>query len=89
MTITTTSVATAGDALRAARREAGLTRIQLAALADVSFSQLSNIEQGAVPKRSGVLERAFAAIAALNENDPAGNRAVQKGGVRGTARHQD
>ncbi|MDX6436772.1 MAG: Helix-turn-helix domain [Gaiellaceae bacterium] len=61
---------TAGDELRMARLEAGLTRIQLAALAGVSFSQLSNIEQGAVPKRSAVLKRALAAISALNDNAP-------------------
>lgn len=60
----TTAIDTAasGQTLREAREHAGLTRAQLAALAGCSFSQLSNIEQGAVPKTSRVLVDALAAI---------------------------
>jgi hypothetical protein len=39
--------------------------VQLAGLADCSMAALGNIEQGAVPKRSSVLDRAFAALAAV------------------------
>jgi transcriptional regulator with XRE-family HTH domain len=65
--------------LRAARKAVGLTRAQLAGLTGCSISSLGLIEQGAVPKRSAVLERAWTVIdQAKNEIDPAGNRADQK-----------
>jgi len=48
--------------LRKARVAAGLSRVQLAALTGCSLASLANIEQGAVPKQSQVLEDAFAAI---------------------------
>lgn len=51
-----------GIALREARERAGLTRIELATLVGCSLSQLANIEAGAVPKQSKVLEAAFRAI---------------------------
>jgi transcriptional regulator with XRE-family HTH domain len=54
----TTTTAEAGLNLRRAREEAGLTRAQLAQLAGCSLAQLGNIESGAVPRRSEVLERA-------------------------------
>lgn len=59
-----TTTTTDGHDLRRLREEAGLTRAQLAALADCSLTALGNIEQGAVPKRSRVLEAALATIAA-------------------------
>lgn len=59
---TTTITPVGGRDLRAAREDAGLTRVQLAALAEVSLASLANIEQGAVPKHSRVLTAAFAAI---------------------------
>jgi transcriptional regulator with XRE-family HTH domain len=52
-------------ALRQAREKAGVTRARLAGLAHCSYSQISNIEAGAVPNRSAVLERALAALAQL------------------------
>jgi transcriptional regulator with XRE-family HTH domain len=68
-----------GSALRAARNAVGLTRAQLAGLTGCSISSLGLIEQGAVPKRSAVLERAWTVIdQAKNEIDPAGNRVDQK-----------
>ena len=78
---TTTTTTRGGHDLRAAREQAGVTRAQLAQLAGCSYSMLGNIEQGAVPKRSEVLERAFDAIAALPTNvqrpDPADRGAAQ------------
>lgn len=70
MTATTTS-SRAGRDLRAERKRAGLTRVQLAALVGCSLAQLANIEQGAIPKRSRVLEDAFAALADQHDDDPA------------------
>jgi transcriptional regulator with XRE-family HTH domain len=64
---TTTSTAGAGLNLRRDREQAGLTRAQLAHLAGCSLASLANIEQGAVPKRSEVLERALRVI---NERSP-------------------
>jgi transcriptional regulator with XRE-family HTH domain len=51
-----------GQHLRAAREQAGLTRAQLAGIARCSISSLGFIEQGAVPERSAVLDRAWRAI---------------------------
>ena len=42
----------AGVALREARERLGLSRTQLVALTGASYSQLTNIEAGAVPKHS-------------------------------------
>lgn len=65
-----------GRDLREAREAAGLTRAELAALTGCSISSLGNIEQGAVPKESRVLEAARRAIAeTLHDVDPAGNGA--------------
>jgi transcriptional regulator with XRE-family HTH domain len=64
---TTTNTACAGLNLRRGRERAGLTRAQLAQLAGCSLASLANIEQGAVPKRSEVLERARCVI---NGRDP-------------------
>jgi transcriptional regulator with XRE-family HTH domain len=61
----------AGHDLRAARERAGLTRCQLAGLAGCAISSLGFIEQGAVPARSAVLDRAWAVIEQL-ENERAG-----------------
>ena len=60
------SSSTAGADLRQARERLCLSRAQLAGLADCSFSQLSLIEQGAAPKRSRVLAKAWAAIDAAS-----------------------
>ena len=54
-----------GQTLRAAREHIGLTRAQLAGLAGCSVSSLGFIEQGAVPERSAVLDRAWAVIREL------------------------
>jgi transcriptional regulator with XRE-family HTH domain len=56
---------TDGGTLRAAREQVGLTRAQLAGLAGCAISSLGFIEQGAVPERSAVLERAWAVITQL------------------------
>jgi transcriptional regulator with XRE-family HTH domain len=58
-----------GRRLREAREAAGLSRIELAAMIGCSLSQLGNIEQGAVPKRSRVLDAAMAAIESRPPND--------------------
>jgi predicted transcriptional regulator len=50
--------------LRSARKAVGLTRAQLAGLADCSISSLGDIEAGAVPRHSRVLQRAYQAIQA-------------------------
>lgn len=73
----TTTTSGAGRDLREARERAGLTRVELAALAGCSLAQLASIEQGAVPKRSQVLR---AALAALAHND--GRRALEPGAVQ-------
>jgi transcriptional regulator with XRE-family HTH domain len=67
--------------LREAREATGLTRARLASLAGCSIASLANIEQGAVPKRSAVLERAWAVIESINDNDaPPQDAAVQESG---------
>jgi transcriptional regulator with XRE-family HTH domain len=80
----TTITTTTGHDLRAARVRAGLTRAQLASLIGCSYSQLGNIEAGAVPRRSGVLDRAWTVIAE-NVERTAGQRSVQEGD--GAGRH--
>lgn len=62
----TTTTDRPGRDLREARTRAGLTRAQLAELTGCSLAQLANIEQGAVPKRSRVLEAARAIFASLD-----------------------
>lgn len=54
-----------GRRLRAARKRVGLTRAQLAGLTECSISSLGFIEQGAVPRHSAVLERAWSVIESL------------------------
>jgi transcriptional regulator with XRE-family HTH domain len=83
MTRTTTDPV--GRRLRNAREAAGLTRIELATMVGCSLSQLGNIEQGAVPRRSRVLEAAFAAIESVNDERPHQAGAVQES--RGQAGH--
>lgn len=58
-----------GRALRSAREAAGITRAHLAALADCSLASLAQIEQGAVPRRSRVLARAWQALAEIDPTD--------------------
>jgi predicted transcriptional regulator len=48
--------------LRAARCQLGISRAKLAGLAGVSISALGDIEGGYMPRRSRVLESAWAAI---------------------------
>ena len=55
---TTTRSAT----LRKEREAAGLSRVQLAGLAECSLAQLASIEQGAIPTHSQVLGRIEAAL---------------------------
>jgi transcriptional regulator with XRE-family HTH domain len=69
LTFMAATTTTAGGHLRRARERAGLTRVELAALAGCSLSQLANLEQGAAPKRSRVLTAALAALARISEND--------------------
>jgi transcriptional regulator with XRE-family HTH domain len=56
----------AGAQLRAARERRGWTRAQLAARAGRSYAQIGQIEAGAVPRRSGVLLDAWAALESRN-----------------------
>ena len=68
----TTTTTDRGGNLRAAREEAGLTRAELANLIGCSLAQLANIEQGAVPQRSQVLQAALEAIGDhVKDDDPA------------------
>lgn len=63
---TVTSINNAGQiaaALRASRRESGLTRAQLSGMAGCSMSHLANLEAGAVPQSSAVLDRVRAVLA--------------------------
>jgi transcriptional regulator with XRE-family HTH domain len=50
------------EAIRARREGLHLSRIELARRAGVSFSHLSNIEQGAVPRGGHALDRIPAAL---------------------------
>ena len=68
-----TEVTADSGALRGARREAGLTQQELATRAGCSLSYLVMLEMGFSPARSAVLPRI---IRVLNENGPAGYRAV-------------
>lgn len=75
-----------GSQLRAARERLGVTRVELAARSGRSLAAIAAIEGGAVPKRSRVLDEAFAAlrkIEAENDHDLNGNEAVGKAGVGG------
>jgi predicted transcriptional regulator len=80
--MTATTTAERGHDLRASRESLGITRAQLAGLADCSLAQLTAIEQGAVPRRSAVLERAWAALdnaeSLHNDHEPAANGLVGK-----------
>lgn len=77
----TTNTTSGGQDLRAARERVGLTRAQLAGLCGCSLGSLANIEQGAVPRHSRVLEAALAAIAehSLDNSSPAGKPGSRKG----------
>ena len=59
-------ISAAGRELRAAREARGITRAQLAGLAQCSLASLDRIEQGAVPRRSAVLARAWDALADID-----------------------
>jgi len=63
-----TSSSSAGQDLRNAREQLGISRARLAGLADCSLSSLAWIEQGACPRRSRVLVQAWAALAAVAAN---------------------
>lgn len=52
----------AGQELREARERLGISRTSLAGRAGVGLGSLCNIECGAVPKRSRVLEKAWAVL---------------------------
>jgi transcriptional regulator with XRE-family HTH domain len=58
-----TTIPAASSELRAARERAGLTRAQLAGLAGCSLSTITNIEHGAVPRRSPILDRLWSVLA--------------------------
>jgi predicted transcriptional regulator len=53
--------------VRTRRHTLGVTQARLARLADCSVSSLALIEQGAVPRRSLVLERLNAALDAIEQ----------------------
>lgn len=72
---TTTEPGQTASELRAARERIGLTRAQVARLADCSLAQLGNLEAGAIPHRSAVLERVYAVLADRDER-PAGRPGV-------------
>lgn len=65
---TTRNTAPVGHDLRQARHRAGITRAQLASLVGCSLAQLANIEQGAVPRRSRVVDEALVALARLADD---------------------
>ena len=68
-----------GEALRAARERLGVSRAQLAGLADCSLASLERIEHGACPRRSRVLAQAWAALAELkNEQRPGCNQGAEE-----------
>ena len=85
---TTTTISRAGRDLRTERTRAGLTRVQLASLVGCSLGQLANIEQGAIPKRSRVLEAAFVALGDLNDDGP-GSTPGRVERSAGLGRHDD
>lgn len=62
------SVGTVASELRELRARAGMTRAQVAALAGCSLSALGNLEAGAIPRRSAVLERVRALLEQLIED---------------------
>lgn len=76
-----------GEALTHARKRVGLTRTRLAALVGCSTTSLANIEDGAIPKRSAVLERALAVIAAHEDERPAAGPGAVTTSARGASRH--
>jgi transcriptional regulator with XRE-family HTH domain len=61
-----TTVTDASRDLRRLRERAGLTRIELAALARCSPSTLANFEHGYIPERSPTLVRIVEALQALD-----------------------
>lgn len=69
VTTTTTTTIRNGDAessssatVRERREALGLTRAQLAQLADVSYAQLGNIEKGCIPRRGYTVPRILEAL---------------------------
>jgi transcriptional regulator with XRE-family HTH domain len=78
---TSTTTSPSGD-IREQREQAGISRAQLAALVGCSLSQLANIEQGAVPKRSRVLQLAWATLARLNDESPVGEPGSRENSAR-------
>jgi len=69
--------------LRTARRRAGLTLRQLAALAGTSHSTLASYESGAKVPRADTMSRIFAAAGFTIEVRPSPSAAVQDGRPRG------
>lgn len=87
METNTTHRGDVGGRLRAERERLGITRARLAQLARCSLTSISNIEQGAVPERSRVLDAAFEALYALkDERRPSEAGAVKD---RGSSRDHD
>jgi len=74
----------AGQDLRAARERLGISRARLAGLAGCSLSSLDRIEQGAVPRRSGVLRRATAILAELAATEDVSSPAGGPGSTQTT-----
>jgi transcriptional regulator with XRE-family HTH domain len=64
-----TTIPAAARELRAARERAGLTRAQLAGLTGCSLSTITNIEHGAVPRRSPILDRLWAVLDEANRGE--------------------
>jgi transcriptional regulator with XRE-family HTH domain len=59
----TTTLTTTADAIRERRLAAELTQRQLAVLADISLTTMSNIEAGLIPRnKSDALVRLLAAL---------------------------
>lgn len=65
-------MAAVSTCVRDTREALGLSRIQLSVLAGCSLTHVTNIEAGAVPRRSVVLERILHALndVAMNGEEP-------------------
>jgi transcriptional regulator with XRE-family HTH domain len=64
-----TTIPAAASELRTARERVGLTRAQLAGLAGCSLSTITNIEHGAVPRRSAILDRLQAILDGMSSQE--------------------
>ena len=73
-----------GGGIRAARRDAGLSRQKLASLADCSVSYLQLLEGGFTPADSSVIPRI---MRVLNEKRPGGNQVALKTASARDGRH--